>query len=78
MERRVDGLRSAHVKLLRVAKAFEGHYDYPVNLGESASEIGGSLAHNLSAWAATATKGASFLPARGASPNVGKRKTLTL
>ncbi|POY73887.1 hypothetical protein BMF94_3057 [Rhodotorula taiwanensis] len=57
LERRVDGLRSAHVKLLRVAKAFEGHYDYPVNLGESASEIGGSLAHNLSAWAATATKG---------------------
>lgn len=61
LERRVDGLRAAHVKLLRVAKAFEGHYDYPVNLGESAQEIGGSLAHNLSAWAATATKGESFI-----------------
>lgn len=59
LERRVDGLRFAHQKLLRVAKAYEGHYDYPVNLGESATEIGGSLAHNLSAWAAAATKGAS-------------------
>ncbi|GJN91759.1 hypothetical protein Rhopal_004782-T1 [Rhodotorula paludigena] len=57
LERRVDGLRTAHQKLLRVAKAYEGNYDYPVNLGESAGEIGGSLAHNLSAFAAAATKG---------------------
>ncbi|GAA5962591.1 hypothetical protein JCM21900_000956 [Sporobolomyces salmonicolor] len=57
LERRVDGLRTAHLQLLKVAKAYEGNYDYPVNLGESATEIGGSLAHNLSAWAAAATKG---------------------
>ena len=72
LERRVDGLRAAHVKLLRVAKAFEGHYDYPVNLGESAQEIGGSLAHNLSAWAATATKGGPSFSLRST-----RTKTLT-
>ena len=57
LERRVDGLKNAHTSLLKVARAYEGAYDYPVNLGESANEIGGSLAHNLSAWAAAATKG---------------------
>ncbi|GAA5861644.1 hypothetical protein JCM5353_001839, partial [Sporobolomyces roseus] len=57
LERRVDGLKNAHTSLLKVAKAYEGNVDYPVNLGESATEIGGSLAHNLSAWAAAATKG---------------------
>ncbi|GAA5953254.1 hypothetical protein JCM8115_000473 [Rhodotorula mucilaginosa] len=76
LERRVDGLRAAHVKLLRVAKAFEGHYDYPVNLGESAQEIGGSLAHNLSAWAATATKGTHLPQPQVAEKPVEVQKTL--
>ncbi|GAA6035123.1 hypothetical protein JCM8097_006374 [Rhodosporidiobolus ruineniae] len=57
LEQRVDGLRAAHQKLLKVAQVYEGNVDYPTNLGESAQEIGGSLAHNLSAWAAAATKG---------------------
>ncbi|BGP36876.1 BAR domain-containing protein [Rhodotorula kratochvilovae] len=58
LERRVDGLRAAHQKLLAVARVYEtGTYDYPVNLTESAGEIGGSIAHNLSSWAAAATKG---------------------
>jgi len=42
---------------LKVVKAYEGNYDYPIAINESAQEIGGSLAHNLSAWAAAATKG---------------------
>ncbi|GAA6058593.1 hypothetical protein JCM10212_007032 [Sporobolomyces blumeae] len=68
LERRVDGLRTAHLQLLKVAKAYENNYDYPVNLGESAQEIGGSLAHNLSQWAAAATKG-THLP----QPNVTEK-----
>ncbi|GAA5862762.1 hypothetical protein JCM8547_006536 [Rhodosporidiobolus lusitaniae] len=57
LEQRVDGLRAAHLKLLKVASVYEGNVDYPTNLGESATEIGGSLAHNLSAWAAAAAQG---------------------
>lgn len=57
LERRVDGLRTAHLNLLKVAKSYEGAYDYPVHINESVAEIGGSLAHNLSYWAAAATKG---------------------
>ncbi|KAL7337586.1 cytoplasmic protein [Rhodotorula toruloides] len=76
LERRVDGLRLAHQKLLRVAKAYEGHYDYPVNLGESATEIGGSLAHNLSAWAAAATKGTHLPQPQVAEKPVEVQKTL--
>ncbi|TNY21339.1 BAR domain-containing family protein, partial [Rhodotorula diobovata] len=61
LERRVDGLRAAHTKLLAVARVYEaGSYDYPTNLTESATEIGGSIAHNLSAWAAAATKGTNL------------------
>lgn len=33
-------------------------YDYPTQLQESVSELGGSIAHNLTFWAAQATKGA--------------------
>ncbi|GAA5890256.1 hypothetical protein JCM8208_002754 [Rhodotorula glutinis] len=61
LERRVDGLRAAHTKLLAVTRVYEtGTYDYPVNLTESATEIGGSIAHNLSSWAAAATKGTNL------------------
>lgn len=60
LERRVDGLRTAHLNLLKVAKSYEGAYDYPVHINESVAEIGGSLAHNLSYWAAAATKGESY------------------
>lgn len=61
LERRVDGLRTAHLNLLKVAKSYEGAYDYPVHINESVAEIGGSLAHNLSYWAAAATKGECFV-----------------
>ncbi|GAA5943933.1 uncharacterized protein JCM15063_006551 [Sporobolomyces koalae] len=57
LERRVDGLKHAHQQLYKVVKAYETNYDYPIQINESAQEIGGSLAHNLSAWAAAATKG---------------------
>lgn len=61
LERRVDGLKAAHLSLLKVAKSYEGPYDYPVHINENLAEIGGSLAHNLSYWAAAATKGACEL-----------------
>ncbi|SCV68884.1 BQ2448_1005 [Microbotryum intermedium] len=70
LERRVDGLRTAHINMLRVAKAYEGPYDYPTQLQESVAEIGGSLAHNLTSWAAAATKGTN-LP----QPSVAEKPT---
>jgi hypothetical protein len=61
LERRVDGLRSAHVNFLRVAKVYDSEtYDYPTQLNETVSELGGSIAHNLTFWAAAATKGANL------------------
>ncbi|GAA5902145.1 hypothetical protein JCM6882_006712 [Rhodosporidiobolus microsporus] len=76
LETRVDGLRSAHQKLLKVAAVYEGSVDYPTNLGESATEIGGSLAHNLSAWAAAATKGTHLPQPAVAEKPVEVQKTL--
>lgn len=35
-------------------------YDYPTRLEESVSEISGSVAHQISFWAAAATKGLLF------------------
>lgn len=61
LERRVDGLRTAHLNVLKVAKVYDSQaYDYPVHLQESVTELGGSIAHNLSYWAAAATKGTNL------------------
>lgn len=61
LERRVDGLKTAHVNFLRVAKVYDTEtYDYPTQLQESVSELGGSIAHNLTFWAAQATKGTNL------------------
>ncbi|GAA6005636.1 hypothetical protein JCM10207_005278 [Rhodosporidiobolus poonsookiae] len=77
LEQRVDGLRAAHQKILKVASAYGSHgYDYPTNLGESAQEIGGSLAHNLSSWAAAATKGTHLPQPTVAEKPVEVQKTL--
>ncbi|GAA5977406.1 hypothetical protein JCM11641_000088 [Rhodosporidiobolus odoratus] len=58
LETRVDGLRTAHQQLLKVAGVYKsGAYDYPVNLVENAQELGGGVFRNVSGWAAAATKG---------------------
>ncbi|KDE05114.1 hypothetical protein MVLG_04457 [Microbotryum lychnidis-dioicae p1A1 Lamole] len=76
LERRVDGLRTAHINMLRVAKAYEGPYDYPTQLQESVAEIGGSLAHNLTSWAAAATKGTNLPQPSVADKPTEVQKTL--
>ncbi|ORY85338.1 Bin/amphiphysin/Rvs domain for vesicular trafficking-domain-containing protein [Leucosporidium creatinivorum] len=76
LERRVDGLRTAHLNLLKVAKSYEGAYDYPVHINESVAEIGGSLAHNLSYWAAAATKGTNLPQPAVSEKPVEVQKTL--
>ncbi|KAI5481530.1 chromatin modification-related protein [Pseudohyphozyma bogoriensis] len=61
LERRVDGLKIAHVGFLKVAKAYGSEsYDYPVQIQESAQEIGTAVSHQISSWAAAATKGTNF------------------
>lgn len=63
LERRVDGLKVAHQKMLSIAKAYSTEsYDYPTQVQESVTELGGSIAHNLSYWASQATKGERFHP----------------
>ncbi|KAM0793148.1 hypothetical protein ACM66B_000623 [Microbotryomycetes sp. NB124-2] len=76
LERRVDGLRAAHQNLLKVAKSYEGAYDYPVHINESVNEITGSLAHNLSSWAAAATKGTNLPQPSVAQKPAEVQKTL--
>lgn len=61
LEKRTDALRSAHASLLRVVRVYEtSTYDYPMNLGETASELGQGIGYNLSFWAAQATKGTNL------------------
>ncbi|SCZ91021.1 BZ3500_MvSof-1268-A1-R1_Chr1-3g02484 [Microbotryum saponariae] len=68
--------RTAHINILRVAKAYEGPYDYPTQLQESVAEIGGSLAHNLTSWAAAATKGTNLPQPSVADKPTEVQKTL--
>lgn len=61
LERRVDGLKAAHVGFLRVAKVYDyENYDYPTQLQESVTEIGSTIQHNLTFWANAATKGTNL------------------
>lgn len=61
LERRVDGLKAAHMNMLKVAKAYQNEsYDYPSQLQESVVELSSTISHNLTSWAAAATKGMSF------------------
>ncbi|KAL8286339.1 hypothetical protein RQP46_004827 [Phenoliferia psychrophenolica] len=58
LERRVDGLKAAHVGFLKVARVYQSEtYDYPTLINESVTELGGNIAYNVSFWAAAATKG---------------------
>lgn len=55
LEARVDGLRTAHASVARIAKVYESEaYDCPVNLQESVSEASRTLATTVGTWAAQA------------------------
>ncbi|KAH8919087.1 hypothetical protein BT69DRAFT_1353394 [Atractiella rhizophila] len=77
LERRVDSLKDAHAYLLKVTKVYDSSsYDYPTNLGESASQLSQSITHNLSFWANAATKGTSLPSPTVADKPVEQKKTL--
>lgn len=61
LETRVDALRSAHILLLKIGKAYESEtYDYPVQVQESLSEFGTNLGVNITNFAATNLKGTNL------------------
>lgn len=44
LERRVDGLKAAHVGFLKVARVYQSEtYDYPTMIQESVAELGGAF-----------------------------------
>ncbi|EJT98114.1 hypothetical protein DACRYDRAFT_24635 [Dacryopinax primogenitus] len=70
LESRVDALRTTHLALLKITQAYGTEtYDYPTQISESVSELSQSVAHNLTAFAATNLKGTN-IPAPHVTPAV--------
>ncbi|KAK4702990.1 hypothetical protein P7C70_g3233, partial [Phenoliferia sp. Uapishka_3] len=77
LERRVDGLKAAHVGFLKVARVYSSEtYDYPVQIQESVSELGGNIAHLSTTYWAAATKGTQLPQTAVAEKPVDIHKTL--
>jgi len=77
LERRVDALRNAHLALLKITKVYETQtYDYPVAINESAGEITQNIGHQLTTWAAAATRGTNLPTPAVTDKAVEIKKTL--
>jgi hypothetical protein len=77
LEQRVDALRAVHLNLFKIAKVYESEtYDYPTQIQESIAELGASVAHGVTSFAAVNLKGTS-IPAPPVAPAVQpQHKTL--
>lgn len=63
LEEKVDALRQVHLSLLKITKAYETEtYDYPTQIQESITELGTSIGHGITNFAAANLKGTN-LPA---------------
>jgi hypothetical protein len=63
LEARVDGLRNAHLAMLKITKVYETEaYDYPVQVQESISELSSNLGAGFQNFAATNLKGTPLSP----------------
>ncbi|KAI0653104.1 BAR domain-containing family protein [Cubamyces menziesii] len=77
LEARVDALRAAHLALLKVTKVYESEtYDYPTQIQESLTELGTTIGHGITNFAAANLKGTSLPAPAPAQPNVPQHKTL--
>jgi hypothetical protein len=77
LEARVDALRQAHLSLLKITKVYEAEtYDYPTAVQESITELGTTIGHGITNFAATNLKGTSLpTPAPTVAP-AAQHKTL--
>ncbi|KAK7696356.1 hypothetical protein QCA50_001010 [Cerrena zonata] len=77
LETRVDALRQAHLTLLKITRVYETEtYDYPTQIQESLTELGTSIGHNITTFAAANLKGTNLpTPTPTAAPE-HQHKTL--
>ncbi|KAI0631574.1 BAR domain-containing family protein [Trametes polyzona] len=77
LEARVDALRAAHLALLKVTKVYESEtYDYPTQIQESITELGTTIGHGITNFAAANLKGTALPAPAPAQPNAPQHKTL--
>ncbi|KAH9847064.1 BAR domain-containing family protein [Lenzites betulinus] len=77
LEARVDALRAAHLALLKVTRVYESEtYDYPTQIQESITELGTTIGHGITNFAAANLKGTSLPAPAPAQPNAPQHKTL--
>ncbi|KAI0643225.1 BAR domain-containing family protein [Trametes meyenii] len=77
LEARVDALRTAHLALLKVTKVYESEtYDYPTQIQESITELGTTIGHGITNFAAANLKGTNLPAPAPAQPNAPQHKTL--
>ncbi|EGN97487.1 hypothetical protein SERLA73DRAFT_139726 [Serpula lacrymans var. lacrymans S7.3] len=77
LETRVDALRSAHLALLKVTKAYETEsYDYPTQIQESIAELSTTIGQGITNFAATNLKGTNLPAPSPVAPQVVQHKTL--
>ncbi|CDO75919.1 hypothetical protein BN946_scf184873.g8 [Trametes cinnabarina] len=77
LEARVDALRAAHLALLKITKVYESEtYDYPTQIQESLTELGTTIGHGITNFAAANLKGTALPAPEPAPPNTPQHKTL--
>ncbi|EMD35837.1 hypothetical protein CERSUDRAFT_84922 [Gelatoporia subvermispora B] len=77
LEARVDALRQAHLSLLKVTKVYETEtYDYPNQIQESISELGTTIGHGITNFAAANLKGTALPAPSPAAAAPTQHKTL--
>ncbi|GBE85743.1 BAR domain-containing family protein [Sparassis latifolia] len=77
LEARVDALRQTHLILLKVTKVYENEtYDYPTQIQESITELGTTIGHEITNFAAANLKGTNLPRPARSSPPAAQHKTL--
>ncbi|KAF7790120.1 hypothetical protein EIP86_001072 [Pleurotus ostreatoroseus] len=77
LEYRVDALRQAHLSLLKITKVYETEtYDYPSAIQESITELGTTIGHGITNFAAANLKGTNLPAPAPAAPLAQQHKTL--
>ncbi|KAI0687818.1 BAR domain-containing family protein [Cytidiella melzeri] len=77
LEARVDALRDAHLTLLKITKVYGTEtYDYPTAIQESITELGTTIGHGITNFAAANLKGTNLPVPEPAAPIAQQHKTL--
>ncbi|KAI0076639.1 hypothetical protein K474DRAFT_1644560 [Panus rudis PR-1116 ss-1] len=77
LEARVDALRQAHLSLLKITRVYETEtYDYPTQIQESLTELGTTIGHGITSFAAANLKGTNLPAPQPTAPPEHQHKTL--